>query len=216
MIERQIALLQKNGIKDIVVIIGPNKEMFTLKNVEFVNDIKHNDHEQVGSLMAAKSKISGNVIITYADILFEDIILHQILDSKADITVAVDLDWRESYNERTDNPIFKAGKVLIKDRKILKISENISLNEENYIAEFLGILKLSANGSKILLDKIQELENHHNGKFHDAESFKMAKLTDLLQELIESKVNIEPIFVKGKWCEVDTVKDLERARKLFK
>ena len=56
---------------------------------------------------------------------------------------------------------------------------------------------------------------HHSGRFHDAESFKMAKLTDLLQHLIECNVEIKPVFIKGRWCEIDTPEDLERARKIF-
>ena len=38
---------------------------------------------------------------------------------------------------------------------------------------------------------------------------------DFLQDLVESKVEIDPIFVDGKWCEIDTPKDLELARKQF-
>ena len=37
-----------------------------------------------------------------------------------------------------------------------------------------------------------------------------------MQELIRSKIEIYPISITGKWCEIDTPKDLERARKIFK
>ena len=62
---------------------------------------------------------------------------------------------------------------------------------------------------------MQQLKKTNNGKFHDAQSFQCAKITDILQELIEINIEINPIFVNGRWCEIDTPKDLEIARKQF-
>ena len=83
------------------------------------------------------------------------------------------------------------------------------------IGEFSGIVKLSKKASKIFLDKYSELKNSHQGKFHNAPSLEKAIIPDMLQELIDSEINVEPILISGKWCEIDTPKDLERARKIF-
>jgi len=37
----------------------------------------------------------------------------------------------------------------------------------------------------------------------------------MLQELIVSGIRISPIYVNGKWCEIDTLQDLQITRKLF-
>jgi len=37
----------------------------------------------------------------------------------------------------------------------------------------------------------------------------------MIQELIDLKMHIEPVFVSGKWCEIDTMQDLKRAEELF-
>ena len=66
-----------------------------------------------------------------------------------------------------------------------------------------------------MVEKYEELESSHKGKFHDADSLEKAKLVDILQELIDSKIEIYSISITGKWCEIDTPKDLERARKIF-
>ena len=42
-----------------------------------------------------------------------------------------------------------------------------------------------------------------------------AYLTDLFQELINSGIDISPIYIDGEWCEIDTPQDLEKARKIF-
>ena len=215
-IERQISLLRKNNVNDIVVITGYKKEKFTFKNIEYVHNPNFREQEQTGSLMTARSKIVGDVLIMFGDILFEEIILQQMLDSKGDIVIAVDKNWEKSYEERHDNPKSEADKVLIKDDKVIQISaKNIEVNDDNDVGELLGLIKLSMKGSKILIDQYEKLENSHIGKFHDAVSFKKAKFVDMLQELLSSGIVITPVSIKGKWCEIDTKHDLEIAKKMF-
>ena len=216
-IERQISLLRKNNVNDIVVVTGYKKEKFTLKNIEYVHNPNFCEQEQTGSLMAARSKIVGDVLIMFSDILFEEIILQQMLNSKGDIVIAIDKDWEKSYEERHDNPKSKADKVLIKDDKVIQISaKNIEVKNDNYVGELLGLMKLSTKGSKILIEQYEKLENSHTGKFHDAASLKKAKFVDVLQELLSLGIIITPVSIKGKWCEIDTKHDLEIAKKMFK
>ena len=216
-LERQISLLRKNNVNDIVVITGYKKEKFTFKNIEYVHNPNFREQEQTGSLMVARSKIAGDILIMFGDILFDEIILQQMLDSKGDIVIAVDKNWEKSYEERHDNPKSEADKVLIKDDKVIQISaKNIEVNDDNDVGELLGLIKLSMKGSKILIDQYEKLENSHIGKFHDAVSFKKAKFVDMLQELLSSGIVITPVSIKGKWCEIDTKHDLEIAKKMFK
>ena len=215
-IERQISLLRKNSVNDIVVITGYKKEKFTFKNIEYVHNPNFREQEQTGSLMVARSKIVGDILIMFGDILFDEIILQQMLDSKGDIVIAVDKNWEKSYEERHDNPKSEADKVLIKDGKVIQISaKNIEVNNDNDVGELLGLIKLSMKGSKILIEQYEKLENSHTGKFHDAVSLKKAKFVDLLQELISLGTIITPVSIKGKWCEIDTPYDLKRAKNIF-
>ena len=216
-IERQISLLRKNNVNDIVVITGYKKEKFTFKNIEYVHNPNFREQEQTGSLMVARSKIAGDILIMFGDILFDEIILQQMLDSKGDIVIAVDKNWEKSYEERHDNPKSEADKVLIKDNKVIQISaKNIEVNDDNDVGELLGLIKLSMKGSKILIEQYEKLENSHTGKFHDAVSLKKAKFVDMLQELLSLGTIITPVSIKGKWCEIDTKHDLEIAKKMFK
>jgi len=217
-IERQISLLRKNNVNDIVVVTGYKKEKFTFKNIEYVHNPNFREQEQTGSLMTARSKIVGDVLIMFGDILFEETILQQMLNSKCDIVIAVDKNWEKSYEERPDNPKSEADKVLIKDDKVIQISaKNIDeVKNDNYVGELLGLMKLSPKGSKILIEQYEKLENSHIGKFHDAVSFKKAKFVDMLQELLSSGIVITPVSIKGKWCEIDTKHDREIAKKMFK
>tara|TARA_Y100001949_G_scaffold72506_1_gene61585 strand:+ start:586 stop:1338 length:753 start_codon:yes stop_codon:yes gene_type:complete len=217
-IERQIELLRKNNVNDIIVVTGYKKEKFTFKNIKYIHNPNFREQEQTGSLMVARSEIVGDILIMFGDILFEETILQQMLNSKCDIVIAIDKDWEKSYEERPDNPKSEADKVLIKDDKVIQISaKKIKINDnDNNIGELLGLMKLSPKGSKILIEQYEKLENSHVGKFHDAPSFKKAKFVDILQELLSLGIIITPVSIIGKWCEIDTKHDLEIAKKMFK
>ena len=216
-LERQISLLREYGVNEIFVVTGYQREKHVLKDIEYIFNPRYSETEQLASMMVARTKIFDDVLVIFGDIIFDSQILQQILASNDDIAIAIDLDWKKSYNERPDNPKSLADKVLINQKKILRISAKLtSLDIENQtVGEFLGVIKLSENGSRIIIKKYEELEKSYVGKFHDADSFEKAKLIDILQELIDSKIEIHPITISGKWCEIDTEGDLARARKIF-
>ena len=214
-LSRQISILKKIGIEEVVVITGPYAEKFPSIDVNYVNDAKHNEHDILGSLLVAKDYIQGNIVITYSDILFDENVLRQIIQQKCDIGIAVDMDWKQAYEERTLHPLTEAENVLLDDNKnVLKTQKNIRSNTD-MVGEFLGIIKLSSHGAKILTDKFEYLLANHTGTFHNAISLKKAYIIDLIQELVNSKIVVAPILISGKWCEIDTIQDLERAQKMF-
>ena len=203
-------------MSDITIITGPNKEKFALKNVNYIQDYKFQDHDVLGSLMVAKSIINDDILTSYSDIIFEEKILKSMTEFAGDIGIAVDLDWEKNYMNRAQHPKSEADSVLINGNEVLEIRKNILECKKNEkIGEFLGLMKLSRKGSKVFLDKYSELKISHRGKFHNAPSLEKAYLTDMLQELIVSGIRISPIYVSGKWCEIDTPQDLEISRKLF-
>jgi len=216
-LERQISLLRRHGVNEIFVVTGYKKEKYTMEDVEYLFNPKYSETEQLASMMVARRKISDDVLIIFGDIIFDDDILRQVLSSNDNITIAIDLDWKKSYEERSDNPIEIADKVVIEQKKVVQISaKKISSESKDKTGEFLGIIKLSADSSKTIIKKYEELEKSHIGKFHDANSLEKAKLVDILQELIDSGTKISALPISGKWCEIDTPKDLERARRIFK
>ena len=155
--------------------------------------------------------------ITYSDLVFEKSIISKVIDFKGDIGITVDLDWENNYVNRDQHPKSEADNVLLdKEDNILELRKNISTCKEfEKIGEFTGIVKLSKKASKIFLDKYYELKASHKGKFHNSPSLEKALVSDMLQELINSEIKVEPILITGKWCEIDTPQDLERARRIF-
>ncbi len=214
-IERQIELFKKNNIKDIIIITGPHKE-FGISDVTYVEDTNYQNHDVLGSLMAASDFLNGKVLTCYSDILFDDEVLKKILNFNGEIGIPVDVDWEKNYVGRIHHPKSQADNVILKDETILEIKKNISsCNSNEIIGEFLGPVIFSKNGSKIFVEIYNKLRNRHNKKFHDAPSLKKAYLTDMIQELIDNNIKISPIIISGKWCEIDTIEDFKKAESLF-
>ena len=92
---------------------------------------------------------------------------------------------------------------------IFNLIENIST--DNIFNEKDNKSLLTLNDSK----KYEELLKNNNGDFHEASSVLKAYLTDMIQELIDSQIPVEPVFISGKWCEIDTMQDLKRAEEMF-
>ena len=215
-LERQIHVLRNNAIQDIIIITGPYKEKFKFDNVRYVEDLEYEKHDVLLSLMVAKNEFKGELIITYSDILFDEKILQQIMKSKADIGIAIDMNWEQKYENRTEHPKSQADNVIIENNKIIKIKKNaskISKNQKN--GEFIGIMKLSEKGSEIFVMEYNKVEKNKPHPFHDAVIFEKSYLTDMIQELIDQKIPVEPIIVDGDWCEIDTIQDLENAKKKY-
>ena len=216
-IERQISILKKNGILDIIIITGPHHEKFNFEKIIYIRDKNFLEHDQLGSLITAKKEINDNLIILFGDIIFENVILAKILESKSDISIAVDMNWERTYASRPDNSFDEADKVRFEQGNVSRIFKTMTKEDKKFeIGEFIGLMKLSKKGSKQLVDYYEKIQSTHKDKFHDAQSIKKAKLVDHLQELIENKIKIDAIPIAGKWCEIDTKQDLEIAQKKFK
>ena len=99
--------------------------------------------------------------------------------------------------------------------KIIEVRKNIQKPRFKHVGEFLGVMRLSSKGSSLFLKRFSELKQSHVGTFHSSPSLKQSILPDMIQELIDLGINVEPVMISEKWCEVDTPQDLEFARKVF-
>ena len=90
-LERQISLLRKYGVNEISVVTGYKKEKYVLKDIEYFFNPKYSETEQLTSMMTARRKIAGDVLIIFGDIIFDSDILQQVLDSDDDIVVPLSL-----------------------------------------------------------------------------------------------------------------------------
>ena len=215
LLEMQIDVFKKCSINDISIVTGYLADKITFPSINYFKNENFSSTAGNESIFCAKEKLQDCTIITYGDLVFEKAVIDQVIDFKGDIGIAVELDWKPRYDGRTLHQMSEADNVLFdKEDNILEMRKNIQ-KPDSKIGEFAGIVKLSKKGSNILLKKLYELQKSHNGRFHNAPSLKQSIIPDMIQELIDSEINVEPILISGKWYEIDTPQDLEISRKLF-
>ena len=128
----------------------------------------------------------------------------------------IDRDFRELYEGRTDHPLTEAEVAdLTPSGTVARVGKR-ALPPDDAWGEYIGLGKLSANGSTTVLTAWHQLKTAYADRLHQpfqrAQQFRTAYLTDLWQELIDRGTAITPIGIRGQWREIDTVQDLQRAR----
>ena len=212
LIEMQLDIFKKCGIDDISIVTGHLAEIINFPSINYFKNENFSTTHQNESIYCAKQKLN-DTIICYADLIFDISIIKKMINFKGDIGIAVKSDWKSNYVGRTLHPLSEADNVLIDESgKIIEIRKNIQKPNSN-IGEFLGIVRLSNKGSSLFLKRYSE---PHVGTFHSSPSIKQSILPDMLQELIDLGINVEPVMISEKWSEVDTPQDLDFARKNFK
>ena len=227
-LERQISVFKKLGISDITVIIGPHAEKFTFKNISFIQDKNYLEHDILSSLMLARSIMHDDIIISYGDVIFDEHVLQSLINFKGSIGLGIDLNWEKNYDGKEQELKQEASTIQIKNNVCTKIVDGRELSKSKIkddskpsnhkkqkLGEFVGLIRLSKQGPIIFVKRYEELINSHIGSFHEAPSVSQAYFTDMLQELIDNDIEILPIPVQGKWCEIDTIDDLKRAENMF-
>ena len=215
LIEIQIDIFKKCGIDDISIVTGYLAEKINFQPINYFKNENYSTTAGNESLYCAKQKLN-DTIICYADLVFDISIIKKMIDFTGDVGIAVDSNWKPRYVDRTLHPISEADNVLFDESgKIIELRKNIQKPNSN-ISEFLGIIRLSSNGSNLFLKRFSELKQSHVGIFHDSPSLKQSILPDMIQELIDLGINVEPVMISEEWCEVDTPQDLDFAKKIFK
>ena len=217
-LERQIEVFKKFGIDDIIIIRGPHKDKFNFEHVTYVEDTDVSNHDLLGSFMAAEKEMDDNLIISYGDIIFDENILSQIISSSENSTLAIDYDWQKKYHDNSNALLDKVSVVTLENNSITNIGyyENFKNFKNLVFGEFIGLMKISESTIIQLIEQYNHLQKNHQGKFHDSPSIHFGIITDMINELLKNKMKFSATKISGKWCEIDTLQDLEIAKKIFK
>jgi len=212
LLEMQLNTYRECGINNISVVRGYKKEKINYEGINYYENTDYQNNNILNSLFYADEQIFGNVIVSYSDILFDSIVVKRLLESHADISIVVDIDWRGYYAERKDHPIDEAEKVIFDaNNKVIKIGKVVTSKEDVY-GEFIGMLKLSPRGAEIIkLHFNRAKQIFWDRPFQRAETFQKAYITDLIQDMVDLGMSIHCVIIEKGWKEIDTVEDYEKA-----
>jgi choline kinase/predicted transcriptional regulator len=155
-IERTIDMLRRNGIEDIIVIVGYESSHYEhlagKKNVTLINNEKYKWTGTMASLSLAKGFITGDFILIEGDMVFEERALTEVQKSRNRNCVLI------------TNASGSGDEVFVEIRKdfIYKISKD--RHQFNRIdGEMIGIAKISVEFYRKMLE---EFSNNQNPYFN--------------------------------------------------
>lgn len=211
LLEHQLEALRANGVRDISIVRGYQAEKIGVPGAKYYLNDAYASNNIMVSLFYAEPELSGDVLVSYSDIWYGAEVVKALMRSRGDVRLAVDRDWRKTYEGRLGHPVGQAEVVAMDGQsrvtKIGKIAE-----AESVQAEFTGLMALSARGCEVLRDRYHEAKKRHGGgPFQRAARFENAYLTDLIQEVVDSGHEVRAVDVGNAWREIDTPEDFERA-----
>jgi len=217
LLQRQLFSYKKNGVDDISLIRGYKKNKINYKGIRYFNNDDYKDNNILNSIFYGEEVINGNIIISYSDILFEPFVVKRAMESDHDISVIVDIDWRDYYIGRKDHPLSEAENVIFNsNNEVVKIGKIASEKEEVH-GEFIGMIKLNHRGCEILKQNFHRVKKlYWNKPFQRAKIFQKAYLTDMIQELVDIGIKVHCVIIERGWKEIDTVEDYKKALIDFK
>ena len=212
LLQRQLSSYKKCGIDDISLVRGYKKNKIDYKDIKYFDNDDFKNNNILNSIFYAEEEINGNIIISYSDIIFEPFVVQRALDSDHDISVVVDIDWRDYYIDRKEHPLTEAENVIFNsNNEVVKIGKIASEKEEVH-GEFIGMIKLNHRGCEIFKQNFHRVKKFFwNKPFQRAKVFQKAYLTDMIQELVDIGVKVHCVIIERGWKEIDTVEDYKKA-----
>ena len=216
LLERQIEAYRNCGIKNISVIRGYKKEKINYEVLRYYENPDFENNNILNSLFYAEEELNGNVIVAYSDILFEASVVRRLLESQADISIVVDIDWRGYYDGRKEHPIEEAENVIFNaNNEVLKIGK-ILTEKDDVHGEFIGMLKFTPRGAEIFKKHFHRAKEIYWDKpYQRAAIFQKAYITDIIQDMADLGVPVHCVIIERGWKEIDTVEDYQNALKEF-
>ena len=217
LLQRQLSSYKMCGIEDISLVRGYKKNKINYKDINYFDNDDFKNNNVLNSIFYAEDVINGNIIISYSDILFEPFVVQRAIDTDHDISVVVDIDWRDYYIDRKDHPLTEAENVIFNsNNEVIKIGK-IAADKEEVHGEFIGMIKLNPRGCEIFKKNFHRLKkNFWNKPFQRAKKFQNAYLTDMIQELVDIGVKVHCVIIERGWKEIDTVEEYKKALIEFK
>ncbi len=214
-IERQIDVLRKNGINNISIAAGYCADQFNYLGLPIIVNEDFASTNMVHTFFQSLEIMVGDqdLIVAYGDIVYESNNLKKVLDSNADISLMIDMEWRKYWEARLDDPLMDVETlVLDAENNILEIGKKPH-NYNEIHGQYTGLIKIRKNIIQALVDFYENLDQsilYDNQKFHEM------YMTSLLQLLINQNWQVKGVIVKNGWLETDTVDDLKLYEALSK
>jgi choline kinase len=202
--------LHDNGVSDIVVVRGYRPEALVCPGARFVDNPRYLETNMVHSLFCAlyheEVELSGDVIVSYSDIVYAPSVIRRLLAARDDFSVVIDKDWQSLWQERMPDPLADAETLqLDPEGYILSLGKKAASYAE-IEGQYIGLFKLSAAAVHAVKRLYGELDR---SRLYDGKTFDNMYMTSFIQAVIDrGTLPVRAVPISGQWLEVDAPSDL--------
>lgn len=213
LLQWQVDLLREADFEDITIVKGFAQDSILVEGAKYYINDNYESTNMVHSLFCAKPELGGEVLISYADIVYDHSILEAALNtSGGDIGVVVDVDWAAYYRERYGDALAEAESLIIDGAgRIRRIGEP-NPSSKDVQGRYVGLIKLTSEGTRHFTSVYDDCNEAEAGQdLFRGRSLQQLQMTDFLQLIIDRGIEVHAIPVHNGWIELDTVADYECA-----
>jgi len=199
------ATYREVGVKDITVVRGYKKEAFNVTSLSYVDNDAYESTQEVVSLARAKDALSGQTVISYGDVLFKKYIVQELTETTDDFVICVDAAWQTSRNKGRSADFVTCSQPSSKRAFYEKVTLKDFVTDgerADVTGEWMGFLKVSDAGAKVLKATLEKLEKDDKARFDTM------KIPDLLRQLTKDGHEVRVLYTTGHWLDVDAVEDV--------
>jgi phosphoenolpyruvate phosphomutase len=210
---------KKEQINDITVVGGYRADAIDTAGIKLVVNDRYAQADELVSLACAVDALEADTVISYGDLLFRSYVLRDLVDSKADFSVAVDSSQTGvgnhtvrdfAYCSRGDDrglfgtPVLLERVVSRADAKQdPEVSTGVQLQGNAAHGRWIGLLHVSRTG----LTRLKEVM----GQLRAQPEFDTLDMPALLNALIADGAQIEVLYIHGHWRGVNDLEDFRNA-----
>ena len=206
LLQRLVSTLAASGVRNVTVVRGYCKDTVRLDGIQTVDNDRHASTGELYSLACAAKALEGHTVIAYGDILFRKYILDNLLESGADIVLAVDASpLRDQVQHRRDMIIADRPFTgdFLDDTPVVLERAGVDIPAHAAHGEWMGLAAFSPKGTEWLRAEIAAAEADGLLESCDLPTF----FTRLAR-----RHPVQLLYFTGHWMDVDTLVDLAAAR----
>lgn len=220
-LHRQVDALREAGADDFVIVRGYLGDRIAAPAPTLPRWVENPAWAQnniLASLMYAEAELGSGFLFSYSDIVFAREHARRVAAAVGPVALVIDRRWRDAYDGRQLHPVSEAELARVEEGpdgpRVTRVGKTLVTADEA-AGEFIGLAHFSPEGAEALARVWgAALGLGLERPFGNAATLRNAYLSDALNAMAALGVALRPVFIDGRWREIDTEEDLARAHAL--
>ncbi len=208
LLHHQLASLAACGVTDRITVVGGYRaDRLDTKGASVRLNPRYAETNMVHTLFCAREAMvpGEDLLISYADIVYEPRVLEAVLECDAPIALAADREWQRLWKLRMDEPLDDAETFrMTAEQRVTELGKKPT-GYDDVQGQYMGLFKVRGDTVSRFIEAWDALDptGPYDGKDKDN-----LYMTSFIQHLIDSGMPVQACMVDNGWLEVDTTDEL--------